>query len=290
MFKKKFTYLSMLLATAFSLVSCSSEKKIAKTNKSIHLTQIRNATIHLEYAGKKILIDPMLARKGAYPGFEGTANSELRNPLVELPFEVSRILDVDAVVVTHLHPDHWDEEAQKVIPKNKLIFAQDANDTKTLKSQGFSNVVTLTENTHWEGITLIKTKGQHGTDDTMKSFGEILGVVSGVVFTHPKEKTVYLAGDTIMNKYVEEVLERHNPQLVILNAGAAVVKGFPPIIMGKEDVLAVVKKVPNAKIIATHMEAVNHATLSRTELRSFLKENKVISNVDIPQDGQSLSF
>jgi L-ascorbate metabolism protein UlaG (beta-lactamase superfamily) len=259
-------------------------------SKSIHLTQIRNATIHLEYAGKKILIDPMLAKKGAYPGFEGTANSELRNPLVELPFEVSRILDVDAIIVTHLHPDHWDEEAQKVIPKNKLIFAQDANDAKTLKSQGFSNVVILTENTHWEGMTLIKTKGQHGTDDTMKSFGEILGIVSGVVFTHPKEKTVYLAGDTIMNKYVEEVLEKHNPQLVILNAGAAVVQGFPPIIMGKEDVLAVVKKAPDAKIIATHMEAVNHATLSRVELRSFLEENKVISNVDIPQDGQSLSF
>jgi L-ascorbate metabolism protein UlaG (beta-lactamase superfamily) len=259
-------------------------------SKTIHLTQIRNATIQLEYAGKKILIDPMLAKKGAYPGFEGTVNSELRNPLVELPFEISRILDVDAIVVTHLHPDHWDEEAQKVIPKNKLIFAQDANDTKTLKSQGFSNVVTLTENTHWEGMTLIKTKGQHGTDDTMKSFGEILGMVSGVVFTHPKEKTVYLAGDTIMNKYVEEILEKHNPQLVILNAGAAVVKGFPPIIMGKEDVLAVVKKAPNAKIIATHMEAVNHATLSRVELRSFLEENKVISNVDIPQDGQSLSF
>lgn len=290
MLKNKFTHLSMLPVTALSQASCSSTKINENSNRGIQLTQIRNATIQLDYAGKKILIDPMLAKKGAYPGFEGTANSELRNPLVELPFEVSRILNVDAIVLTHLHPDHWDEEAQKVTPKNMLIFAQDANDANTLKSQGFSNVTILTENTKWEEITLIKTKGQHGTNDTMKSFGEILGIVSGVIFTHPKEKKVYLAGDTIMNKYVEEVLEKHNPQLVILNAGAAVVKGFPPIIMGKEDVLAVVKKAPNAKIIATHMEAVNHATLSRKELRSFLEENEVISNVDIPLDGQTLSF
>ncbi|MFD0465906.1 MBL fold metallo-hydrolase [Microvirga aerilata] len=44
------------------------------------ITQVRNATLIIEYAGKKILVDPMLAEKGAYPGFEGTANSDKRNP------------------------------------------------------------------------------------------------------------------------------------------------------------------------------------------------------------------
>nr|VUD33449.1 metallo-beta-lactamase domain protein [Raoultella sp. NCTC 9187] len=35
---------------------------------------------------KKFLIDPMLADKAAWPGFAGTARSELRNPLVALPY------------------------------------------------------------------------------------------------------------------------------------------------------------------------------------------------------------
>jgi L-ascorbate metabolism protein UlaG (beta-lactamase superfamily) len=46
---------------------------------------IRNATMKLTYAGTTFLIDPMLAVKGAYKGFDGTPRSELRNPLVDLP-------------------------------------------------------------------------------------------------------------------------------------------------------------------------------------------------------------
>lgn len=48
------------------------------------LTQIRNATLLLDYAGKKFLIDPMLAEKEAWPGFAGNARPHLRNPMVEL--------------------------------------------------------------------------------------------------------------------------------------------------------------------------------------------------------------
>lgn len=33
------------------------------------ITQIRNATQIIQYAGKTFLIDPLLAPKGSYPGF-----------------------------------------------------------------------------------------------------------------------------------------------------------------------------------------------------------------------------
>ena len=36
--------------------------------------QIRNATAIIHYAGKKILIDPMLSAKGSFPGFPLTMN------------------------------------------------------------------------------------------------------------------------------------------------------------------------------------------------------------------------
>ncbi|MCY9191105.1 MBL fold metallo-hydrolase, partial [Bacillus mojavensis] len=35
----------------------------------MNIQQIRNSTLVVEYAGKKFLIDPMLAEKGAYPPF-----------------------------------------------------------------------------------------------------------------------------------------------------------------------------------------------------------------------------
>lgn len=51
--------------------------------------------------------------------------------------------------------------------------------------------------------------------------------------------------------------------------------------MGKDDVFEVYKAAPNAKIICVHMEAVNHGTLSREELKSFASEKEISTNVSV---------
>ncbi len=55
---------------------------------------------------------------------------------------------------------------------------------------------------------------------------EILGEVCGVVFSHPDEKTIYVAADTIWNDDVAAVLYAHAPEIAILNAGYAMVQGI----------------------------------------------------------------
>jgi L-ascorbate metabolism protein UlaG (beta-lactamase superfamily) len=254
------------------------------------IKQVRNATLIVEYASRKILVDPFLAEKGAYPGFEGTANSHLRNPLVDLAVPMNEILDVDAVIVTHLHPDHWDEAAKNLVPKDMLIFAQNEDDAAAIQAAGFSNTRVLTESTEFEGITLIKTPGQHGTDQAYAVIGEILGNICGVVFKHPDEKTLYLAGDTIWNGYVEENLKAYKPDVVILNCGDAQVPGLGSIIMGKEDVRKVYEAAPQAMLVASHMEAVNHSLLSRQELREFSEANGMTDHLLVPNDGEAHTF
>ncbi|MEG7492009.1 MBL fold metallo-hydrolase, partial [Enterobacter hormaechei] len=51
----------------------------------MNITQIRNATQLITYAGKRFLIDPMLAPKGTDPRFPGTPRAESRSPMVWLP-------------------------------------------------------------------------------------------------------------------------------------------------------------------------------------------------------------
>jgi L-ascorbate metabolism protein UlaG (beta-lactamase superfamily) len=252
--------------------------------------QLRNATIVIEYAGKKILVDPMLAEKGSVPGFGGTINSHIANPTVDLPISIDEILDVDAVIVTHIHPDHWDEAAIKLVPKDMLIFTQNEKDAAEIRTQGFSNVRALGESTVFDDITLIKTPGRHGGEETMEKFGELLGHVSGVVFKHPGEKTFYIAGDTVWYEGVEENLKKYKPDIVVLNSGDAQVLGYEPIIMDKEDVYEVYKAAPKATIIASHMESVNHAMLSRKELREFISEKGMTQRVLVPEDGESCVF
>lgn len=253
-------------------------------------TQIRNATAHIEYAGKKFLIDPVFAPKDAYPGFEGSLNSHLNWPTVELPFDIEKILDVDAIIITHTHPDHLDEAALHAIPKNMKLLVQNDEDKEFITNAGFTNITILGKNSHFEGIDLSITSGQHGSDKAMQEWGALLGKVSGVVFSHPDEKTVYLAGDTIWNAEVEKAIIEYSPQIMILNMGDAQIPGFGSIIMGKEDALRAHQALPNAQIIATHMEAVNHAALTRNELRDFVNKNDLEKYVFVPEDGESLTF
>ena len=51
----------------------------------MNIKQIRNATLIIEYAGKKFLIDPVFADKGTYPPFPNSLRQDKNNPLVDLP-------------------------------------------------------------------------------------------------------------------------------------------------------------------------------------------------------------
>ena len=259
----------------------------------MNITHIRNATQIIDYAGKKFLIDPMLADKGAWPGFPGTARSELRNPLVALPFSRDNIIDVDAVIVTHTHDDHWDRTAAELIAKDKPIYVQNDRDAALLRSQGFTNLTIMTGETTYGDIRIVKTHGgQHGTDRAyaVPELAEFLGEACGVVFRHPDEKTLYIAGDTIWRDAVAADLQKHQPDIVVLNAGYAHVIGFGPIIMGEEDLLNVHFLLPQAKIVATHMEAINHCLLTRRALREYVDANEAGDAVSIPQDGETVIF
>jgi L-ascorbate metabolism protein UlaG (beta-lactamase superfamily) len=255
----------------------------------MHVQQIRNATLRLGYAGKRFLIDPLLAEQGAYPGFAGTANSHLANPLVGLPVPLERLLDVDAVVLTHLHPDHWDEAARRLVPRGLPLFAQDEADASALRADGFEDV-RLIEGAAFGGIAMHRTAGQHGSDQVMAVIGERMGEVSGVVFSHPDEPTLYVAGDTVWNGYVAEALAAWRPDVVVLNCGDAQVPGLGKIIMDQHDLALVAQAAPQAKIIASHLEAVNHCVLSRAELRGFVREKGLESRVLVPEDGEICAF
>jgi L-ascorbate metabolism protein UlaG (beta-lactamase superfamily) len=108
--------------------------------------------------------------------------------------------------------------------------------------------------------------------------------------SHPAHKTLYVAGDTIWNAEVERAIARYSPDVIVLNAGMATVIGLDPIIMGPTDVLAVHRAAPNATLIASHMEAVNHRILSRADLRAFSKRDGYEQRLLIPADGETLAI
>ncbi len=247
---------------------------------------IRNATLVLRYAGKKFLIDPFLSDKGAMPPFPNTANQHLSNPTVSFSSPIEEIIDVDAVIVTHLHPDHFDEKAKEVLPKDMTIFAQNKEDVEVIKGEGFQNVLSLEEVSAFEDVTLSRTDGKHGEGEILKQTGE----VCGVAFSHPDEKTLYIAGDTLFNDDVKKAIHAHQPEVIVVNAGAAQFLEGGPITMTKEDVVKTAQEAPEATVIAVHMESLNHCLLTREELKHFIESKDISNRILIPDDAESMSF
>ncbi|MBT2583950.1 MBL fold metallo-hydrolase [Planococcus sp. ISL-109] len=251
------------------------------------IQQIRNATLLLTYGGKRFLVDPFLGHKDSYPPFGNSARQDQNNPLVDLPIPVEQLTDgLDAVIITHLHLDHYDAAAKHALPEDLPVFSQNEADAAALKNDGFTNVIVLTEDAAFGDIRLSKTTGQHGRGEVLKR----IGLVCGVVFQHKEEKTLYIAGDTVWYEGVQEAIDRYQPEIIVLNAGDNQFTKGGSLIMGTQDVHHTHQAAPNALLIASHMEAVNHWGLSREQLKNFATEQGFADQLRVPQDGETLEF
>lgn len=78
------------------------------------------------------MVDPLLATKGAFDPFAGGE----RNPTVDLPASVNDIIkDVDLVLVSHTHPDHFDKVAMEILPGTVKLINQPADEEFFEKSK-----------------------------------------------------------------------------------------------------------------------------------------------------------
>ena len=256
--------------------------------------QIRGATSIITFREKKFLIDPFLAPKGICPPVPSPYNN-FSNPLVELPLPVSEIIAVDAVIVTHMHHfDHFDDHAAKTLPKAMPMFVQSEKEAYDMSMLGFTNVTTLTDTgVAFDDVTLYRTEALHGDGVTAAYYYQKFGLPSeacGVVFQAAGEKTFYAAGDTLWYDGIRRTIEKHQPDVIALNAANAQMYDGTPILMGVDGVREVALAAPDAILIATHMDAVNHARVTREDLRRFSMANGLEHRLHIPEDGEIVSL
>ena len=251
----------------------------------MQLQLIRNATLKLNYAGHAILIDPDLAAKHSRPSFTGRS----LNPMVDLPLPPTEIVaGIELLIVSHLHRDHFD--AVEPIPAALPVLCQPGDEAR-IAERGFAQVTPVANTLEWGGIQLTRTAGQHGTG----AVGRVMGAVAGFVFAAPNEPTIYWAGDTILYDEIDAVIKRYQPNVIITHSCGA---RWPDdagdrqlIVMDAAQTVAIAQAALASIVIATHMEALDHATISRAELRAAADAAGIpATRLLIPSDGEKLSF
>lgn len=243
---------------------------------------IRSATLTVEIAGTTLLVDPWLAARGEGKSYSGRGPS----PLVDLPLPAENLLDgIDAVLVSHLHSDHFDDVAQKMLPRSMPILCH-GRDREAIIAMGFDDVRAIGEGIMMGGVSIRTTDGRHGPPEVLEDMGDVSGFLIGAV----SEPTLYWAGDTILCAEVENVLMAERPEIVVVHGCGALWKGKGPLVMDLPMIARALDLAHWAQVIVTHMDAVDHATVSRADLRAVAPSWPGSDRLLVPLDGESLSF
>jgi L-ascorbate metabolism protein UlaG (beta-lactamase superfamily) len=245
----------------------------------MEIHQLRNATAIVSVGARRLLIDPMLAKRGAMPGFKVVGGGRRRNPLVDLPARAEEALaTVTDVVLTHEHPDHFDPAGLAWTRAAKLPVWASRADAASLRKKGLD--VRLLEDGAL-GMRVEVVRSSHGRG----LLGWLLGPVCGYFLAHPGEPSLYVVGDSVLTDAVLEAVDRLRPDVILAPAGAANM-GIGGDILFSMDELVTLAKRATGRVVFNHLEALDHCPTTRTALRERMRAEGMAERVSVPEDGE----
>jgi L-ascorbate metabolism protein UlaG (beta-lactamase superfamily) len=174
------------------------------------ITFIGNATTLIRLGSFTVLTDPNFLHRGqrAYLG-RGLWTRRLTEPACQ-PADLPAL---DAVVLSHLHGDHFDRIARRELDRSApVVTTEHAADR--LQRYGFDTRPLTTWQT-WdvakaeETLTVESLPGVHAYG----ALGKLLPPVMGSLLVHriggQINRRVYLSGDTLTGGHLDEIRERH---------------------------------------------------------------------------------
>lgn len=254
------------------------------------ITQLRNATLVVSYAGLRILVDPMLARHGAIPPFKWLSGQRRRNPIVELPEVAPPLLEtVTHALITHCqkgHVDHLDRAGKQWLRERRIPVLCMPEDAGYLAHRGL-NVQPLQA----EGATpfghgrITPVPCLHGEG----WIGRFMAHGHGYFIEQAGEPSLYIAGDTVLTDEVRRCVVERRPAVCVVPAGGAAMDLGSELIMDDRQMLELAA-LGQGTFVANHLEALDHCPVSRASLREQARQRGLEQRVIVPEDGQTMEF
>ena len=223
------------------------------------LTFVGTATTIIRCGSFTILTDPNFLNRGqrAYLG-HGLSSRRLTQPAVraeELP-------DLDAVVLSHLHGDHFDRVARRHLDRQLPIITTPHASRRLQGWHGFSRAVGLqTWTSHTmtkagETLTVTAMPGRHGPGALRALLPPVMGAMlefgtadGGVGWR------IYLSGDTLLFDELRLIPQRY-PEipLAVLHLGTTTLPGGLMVTMDHRQGCDLIEILNSKQVVPIHLD------------------------------------
>ena len=219
------------------------------------LTFIGTATTLLRLGGFTLLTDPNFLHRGqrAYLG-KGLWSKRLTEPAMQ-PADLP---ELDAVLLSHLHGDHFDRVARSELPRRQPVLTTPAA-ARRLDRWGFTTHALKTWSSHTltrgdETLTVQALPAVHARG----VMGALLPPVMGSLLEHRvgarTTRRVYISGDTLTGEHVSEIARRHpDLDVAVVHLGGTRVL-MHTVTMDAEQGVDLVRRVSPRETVPVHYD------------------------------------
>ncbi|MDT7579626.1 MAG: hypothetical protein QOK35_890 [Pseudonocardiales bacterium] len=229
------------------------------------LTFVGTATTVLRLGGFTLLTDPNFVRRGqrVHLGYGLTSKRRTDPALTPAQLPV-----YDALVLSHLHGDHFDRVARRELPRQPPVVTTERA-AATLRKWGFDGATGLEHWSAWETVRgaerlrITAVPGQHGPAVVHRLLPPVIGTVldletrpqeSGTTDGWRRELRIYITGDTLNVPRLAEVTERFpDVDVLVAHLGGTKVLGVLVTMDGRQGT-DLVERVRPHSVVPIHYD------------------------------------
>jgi L-ascorbate metabolism protein UlaG (beta-lactamase superfamily) len=232
---------------------------------------VGNATVLLRLGSFTLLTDPNFLHKGerAYLGY-GLYSRRKFDPA----FGIDELPPLDAVVLSHLHGDHFDRRAKAGLDRTTPIITT-PHAAKRLTRWGFREAADLRPWTAWthqlgdEMLRVTAIPGQHGPAVVHRLLPPVMGSIVDLERGGKRVYRLYISGDTLYRPYLSEITQRFSDiDAALVHLGGTRILGLLVTMDGKQGA-DLVELVGPKTVYPIHYD---DYTVMKSPLEDFLAE------------------
>jgi L-ascorbate metabolism protein UlaG (beta-lactamase superfamily) len=259
------------------------------------LTFIGTATTLLRHGPFTVLTDPSFLHRGqfAYLG-KGLVSRRRTEPSMQ-PADLPPL---DAVVLSHLHGDHWDRVARRGLDRGTPVVTTPHAARRLRGRQGFGRAQGLGT---WESWELVKdgrrlrvtaAPGRHAGGTLQRLLPPVMGSVLEFGDADGRVDTrVYLTGDTLLYDGLGEVATRY-PRLdtCVLHLGGTTLPGGLLVTMDGEQGVGLLELVRPAQAVPIHYDDYGVFKSPLEDFRRAVQRRGWRGDVSYVERGETVAF